>query len=348
MKRILSVCAVLLCALFACAQTARAGDGGFSTSHHALARHADWMSTLRGNTPLQDLSLPGTHDSATGNLGSFATEIVRTQSMPIEQQLDAGVRVLDIRCWLEHNDFTMHHGIVPLGQTFSQVLDIVRTFLSLHPRETVLMRVKKEGSGGGNTKSFEQVFEHYAHKEGQDLFWKPTGASPTLHDVRGKIVVLQNFSAPTSAGLDYDRFDIEDNYWVDTNWDLYRKWEYVRDHLEKARKEKGRRFFMTYLSAAGGSFPYFVAGGRVWASDSAPHLSTGLVTPLFKSRYPDFPRAGCLGPICSIMFAGTNELVVDKILRDNPPPFVGIVMADFPGPELIGRIIAANAEYEDR
>ena len=346
MKKILSVCAVLVCAWFACAQTAWAGDGGFSTSRNALAGHADWMSTLRGNTPLQDLSLPGTHDSATGNLGSFATEIVRTQSMSIEQQLDAGVRVLDIRCWLEHNNFTMHHGIVPLGQDFGQVLGIVRSFLSLHPRETVLMRVKREGSGGGNTESFAQVFERYANRDGQDLFWKPTGALPTLDQVRGKIVILQNFPAPSPEGLAYSRFDTEDEYWVNTNWDLYRKWELVRDHLEKAREDKGRRFFMTYLSASGGSFPYFVAGGRVWASDSAPHLSTGLVTPLFKSRYPDFPRAGCLGPICSIMFAGINELVVDKILRDDPPPFVGIVMADFPGPELIGRIIDANAEYE--
>ena len=339
---------VLAIAVLVVAPTAWAGNGAFSTARDALVDHAEWMSSLADDTPLRDLSLPGTHDSATGILGSAATEIVRTQSMSIRQQLEAGVRVLDIRCWAEHDDFTMHHGIVALGQDFGQVLDIVRTFLLNHPRETVLMRVKREGDGGGNTESFEQVFERYARKDGQDLLWHPSGDNPTLGEVRGKIVVLQDFTASPAVGLPYRLFDTEDNYWVRTNWDLYQKWELIRDHLAKANADKGRAYFMTYLSASGGSFPYFVAGGRVWASDRAPHLSTGLVTPMFESRYPDFPRAGCLGPVCSIMFAGTNELVLQKILSRNPPPFVGIVMADFPGPELIGRIIAANAGYESR
>ena len=346
MTRIGRMGAVLVLAAFAFVPAAWADDGAFSTSQTARVYQTDWMSSLRDDTPLLDLSLPGTHDSATGNLGSFATEIVRTQSLPLDQQLDAGVRVLDIRCWAEHNGFTMHHGPISLGQTFGEVLRIVRTFLLHHPRETVLMRIMREGGGGGNTESFEQVFARYADTDGRDLFWHPTGNTPTLGEVRGKVVVLQDFTASPPVGLSYSMFNTEDHYWVNTNWDLYNKWKLVRDHLEYAREEKGKAYFMTYLSAAGGSFPYFVAGGRIWASDKAPHLSTGLVTPLFKSRYPDFPRAGCLGPICSIMFAGTNELVVDKILSAHPPPFVGIVMADFPGPDLIGRIIAANAEYE--
>ncbi len=333
----------LLSAALVVAQAAHAGNGGFSTARVAQADHADWMAALPGDTPLRDVSIPGTHDSATGILGSFGTEIVRTQSMSLRQQLDAGVRALDIRCWLEHDTFEMHHGIVGLGQNFGQVLDIVHTFLLEHPGETILMRVKREGDGGGNTESFAQVFARYARTEGADLFWKPTGDDPTLHDVRGKVVVLQDFSSPMQWGLAYDRFDIEDTYSVRTNWDLYAKWTVVRDHLERAREREGKAFFVTYLSASGGSFPYFIAGGRVWASDKAPHLSTGLVTPLFSSKYPDFPRAGCIGSVCSIMFEGTDELVVARILDANSPPFVGIVMADFPGPELIGRIIAANA-----
>ncbi|OIQ76889.1 1-phosphatidylinositol phosphodiesterase precursor [mine drainage metagenome] len=340
--------AVLLLAALAFAPGAWAGNGAFSTSRDALVDHTDWMAALADDTPLQDLSIPGTHDSATGNLGSFATEIVRTQSMSLQHQLDAGVRALDIRCWQEHNSFTMHHGIVALGQNFGQVLQILHLFLLHHPHETILMRVKREGVGGGNTESFEQVFERYARTEGAQLFWHPTSIFPTLGAVRGKVVVLQDFSSKYDWGLPYDDFDIEDTYSVRTNWDLYRKWTVVREHLARAAKGFGKNYFVTYLSAAGGSFPYFVAGGRIWASDKAPHLSTGLTTPLFKNRYPDFPRAACLGPVCSIMFAGTNELVVDKILDTNPQPFVGIVMADFPGPELVGRIIAANHRFEAR
>ena len=73
--------AVLLLAALAFAPGAWAGNGAFSTSRDALVDHTDWMAALADDTPLQDLSIPGTHDSATGNLGSFATEIVRTQSM---------------------------------------------------------------------------------------------------------------------------------------------------------------------------------------------------------------------------------------------------------------------------
>ncbi len=338
--------AALLLVALAFTPGAWAGDGAFSTSTDAVVDHADWMSALRDDTPLQDLSIPGTHDSATGNLGSFATEIVRTQSMSLQQQLDAGIRMLDIRCWPEHNSFTMHHGIVALGQNFSQVLQILHQFLVQHPRETILMRVKREGAGSGNTETFEQIFERYARIEGAHLFWYPSEIFPTLGEVRGKVVVLQDFSAKYDWGLPYDDFDIEDTYSLRTNWDLYRKWTLVRDHLARAAQGFGKNYFVTYLSASGGSFPYFVAGARVWASDKAPHLATGLTTPLFKSRYPDFPRAACVGPICSIMFAGTNELVADKTLDTTPPPFVGIVVADFPGPKLIGRIIAANQRFE--
>ncbi len=133
-----------------------------------------------------------------------------------------------------------------------------------------------------------------------------------------------------------------DDYHLSTNWDLYGKWEGVRDALV-ARRAEGRsgRGAITYLSGSGGSLPYFVASGKIGPATSAPQLPTGLFTPAFASWYPDFPRVGCVIGVCTIAFQGTNQLTAD-LIEGARLSSLGIVAADFPGPGLIGAVIEAN------
>ena len=51
-------------------------------------------------------------------------------------------------------------------------------------------------------------------------FLQGTSENPKLVDVRGKIVVLQNFSADQKYGISYSSFTIQDDYKLNTNWDL--------------------------------------------------------------------------------------------------------------------------------
>ncbi len=273
----------------------------------------------------------------------YGGDAVQTQSMPLATQLLAGVRVLDIRCRRIDNKFAIHHGFVYQHANFDDVLTTVTQFLLEHPNETVLMRVKEEYDASNSSLSFAEIFNNYANNAAYtNYFWKFSDSNPTLDAVRGKIVVLRNFSGG-SFGLEYGSINAQDDYNVSTNWDLYSKWSKVKDQIDNANNsnEASRGFYMNYLSASGGSFPYFIASGHSSNGTSAPRLATGLTTPGWNSSYPDFPRVSCFIGICTIAFEGTDILSANYIDATRPA-FVGIIMSDFPGMGLIEKIIGLN------
>lgn len=307
-------------------------------------RNNDWMKFVPGDMQIRTLSLPGTHDS----MAHYGGDMVQTQSLPLPIQLSAGIRALDLRLRHINNRFAIHHGIVYQHASFGDALNILRAFLKSSPSETVLVRVKEEHTPSGNTQTFNETFLDY-YSEYQDIIWKGGSDNPTLNEVRGKVVFLQDFSGPR-FGIDYDSFDIQDRYQLGSNWDLYGKWEAVEDHLWKAAASG--KSSISYLSGSGGSFPYFVASGHSSPGTSAPRLATGLTTPGWSHMFPDFPRVDCFIGICTIAFEGTNVLTTRHLewllsldYGINSFNYVGIVYADFPGQGLIDNTIKFNLPY---
>lgn len=309
-------------------------NGAYSHDADNGARNPQWMSSLSDSLNLSQLSLPGTHDT----MAFYGGDIAQAQSMPLATQLNSGVRVLDIRCRHYYNGFAIHHGPIYQYANFDDVLYAVSQFLHNNPRETVLMRVKEEWNPEGNTREFWQTFQLYAQKY-PGLFWDYSSANPKLGDVRGKVVLLQNFSAPQQFGIDYNSLNAQDDYVLNTNWDLYRKWTEVKNQMATANSGNAGTLYINYLSGSTGSFPYFVASGQSSPQTSAPQLATGLTTPGFSSYYPDFPRVSCFIGICTIAFEGTNKLTGERLGNYH---HVGILMADFPGRDLVQGIINMN------
>ncbi len=360
-RSILAVCAAA--ALQPC--PAHAGDDAAywqSGKPDVPAAYADWMADLDDSGRLQDLSLPGTHDSLSTNakrplgiedhdapsvalLPPVVRQIARTQGMSLLEQLEAGVRVLDIRLKLEDDQLRAYHGVLPLSPDFPGVLRTVGGFLDAHPRETVLMRVRSEQSTSGSTLDFDAAVARDLQVWGGAHVWYPSTGDPILAETRGRIVVLQDY-AGAEVGLPYAAAHIQDDYELRNIWSAYAKWEKVKAQFKAAAAGRGRGFYINYLSgsnAHGVVFPYFVAGGRVHDyADDAPHLPTGLLAPPATSMYPDYPRDHCFVDVCMIMFEGTNELA-GEYLQQHWPAFTGIVMADFPGGDLIKSVLAANA-----
>ena len=126
------------------------------------------------------------------------------------------------------------------------------------------------------------------------------------------------------------------------NWDLYKKWLKVKDYLIRANSDTQNIRYVNFLTGSGGSFPYFVASGPSSHQTGAPRLLTGH-TNLEKNYCTDFPRVGCFLGICSIAFEGTNILTAARIGKNRDySKKLGILMIDFPGPDLIKRIIELN------
>jgi 1-phosphatidylinositol phosphodiesterase len=156
------------------------------------------MWVIKDDTRLSELSIPGTHQTMARFGGSYP-DIADCQRMTLWDQLMSGVRVLDIRCRHVGRLFNIHHGPVFQHATYDNVLDDVVRFLKEHPGETVLMRVKEEHTPAATTRTFEETFRDRYWKTRPGTFWEGTSDNPRLGDLRGKIVVLQDFAREGEA-----------------------------------------------------------------------------------------------------------------------------------------------------
>ncbi|MBK3496392.1 phosphatidylinositol-specific phospholipase C domain-containing protein [Viridibacillus sp. YIM B01967] len=316
---------------------------GYSHDSTLNYQNPNWMDAIDDKARLSELSIPGTHDSMAYKTSVPATDHVYTQSMSLKTQLNSGIRYLDIRCRYTEGSFAIHHGDYYLDAMFGDVLNEVTNFLSQHPSETILMRIKQEKSAVSN-QLFNETLRKYMDRY-PEYFWDSQNGkitNPSLGEMRGKIVILRNV-AGSNIGIDYaHQFNIQDKFHLNTNWDLYDKWLTVKEQLKKANGSNGNQTkFINYLSGSGGSYPYFVASGHSSPGTAAPRLATGLTTPGWENSYPDFPRTDCFIGICTIAFEGTNILTTDYIANNNLN-YTGIVVSDFPGRGLIDNVIRVN------
>jgi hypothetical protein len=90
---------------------------------HAPAAGNNWMSSMNGTLPISQYSITGTHDSGARFDPALAPCTAKCQDLTIAQQLDAGVRFLDIRCRHIDDGFTIHHSEVYQKINFNNVLD---------------------------------------------------------------------------------------------------------------------------------------------------------------------------------------------------------------------------------
>jgi 1-phosphatidylinositol phosphodiesterase len=350
-----------------------------------VADNPNWMSVLRADLRLSALSIPGTHETmsryglpvagavlagaAQPLAPVIAANMVITQTLSLREQLESGIRVLDIRC--ARNDktggFDIYHGPIYQRATFDDVLRTVVAFLKDHEGETVLMRVKEEYTN--NPWAFAQMFKKYWNSDAyKDYFWtgkkdengKPRfDQNPTLGEMRKKIVILQDFAREQCPkpkrddipdnplpnqpdfGICYSTFASQDAFYMRTNENLYQKWLYVKNHLAAANSgSRPEVKYMNYLTASGGVFPYFVVSGHSNPATGAGRLATRF--PSYRKLYPDFPRFAGF-----IHYEGTNTLVYGAIRTGYYTKRVGIIMTDFPGGGLIERIICINYPQSD-
>ena len=219
---------------------------------------ANWMRAVSGKKRLSELSIPGTHDS--GALHEPIKGTTQCQTLGIAQQLAIGVRFLDIRCRSVHNAFAIYHGPVDQQLTFDSVLTDCLGFLKAHGTETLMMSVKKEGEDDHCTKSFEELFDAYTAQAPEKWWLKAT--IPSLAEARGRIILLQRFSAvklPKGIGAapedwkDNQGFHIhgaaeiqvQDKYQLHDQQD---KWPEVLAQLQAAAAGKPDTLYLNFTS----------------------------------------------------------------------------------------------------
>jgi 1-phosphatidylinositol phosphodiesterase len=213
----------------------------------------NWMSALNPELLLSQLSIPGTHESMARNEPFPGT--AKSQDLTLPDQLNAGIRFIDIRCRHISNVFAIHHGNVYQNAYFGDVLNATMAFLNANPSEAVIMSVKEEYDPSGNTRSFEQTFDSYvAQNPGM---WNLDSSIPTLGQARGKITLFRRFwASSTPKGIDASvwpnnttftvgNLRVEDNYTVGDN---NTKWSQASSLLNEAPSGSPYMLYLTFTS----------------------------------------------------------------------------------------------------
>lgn len=263
----------------------------YHPEHHHLIllpryRTSSWMHGIADNIPLSALSIPGTHNSPTHHR---ALPSVRCQVTTVRQQLENGIRFLDIRVQSESpldpakDGLILVHGVFPISlrgaQYFRPVINDVLAFLEQNPSETIIMSVKREGPGNATDEQLSRIMrDHYA---GDVNKWFTAPRIPTLGEARGKIVLVRRFrleerlngewsgagwcinadtwadNTPNSLCPSGD-LCIQDFYEVLETETIEKKIQYSIDHLKRAAKcvcpspesNTKQPFYINFLTAS--------------------------------------------------------------------------------------------------
>ncbi|MGF7073376.1 phosphatidylinositol-specific phospholipase C domain-containing protein [Mucilaginibacter sp. 3215] len=178
----------------------------YFTSYNPASWMEDTLFPAKGNFTLKDIVIPGAHDAGmsalNGTGGMHGSSInpcnTLTQKLNIGKQLNAGIRMFDLRVGAFKNAIYTKHSSSDCmadamgggyGEQFKDILDSVKTFLNRHKKEFIII-----------------TFSHFCPKEapadhvadtifsilGKDLIYNNKSKSIDnikLNDLAGKVII---------------------------------------------------------------------------------------------------------------------------------------------------------------
>lgn len=156
----------------------------------------DWMEHLDDNAYLSQTSIPGSHDSATGEgwigiLGTmFGPSMGLTQELTIAQQLDCGVRAFDLRPCVVDGELVINHGILQTKAKFPDTLHQLCQFVTDHPTEFVVIVMRHETDGDDNSDQWAGMMATCLNSPDIRPTLTDYKRDITIGELRGKVLVL--------------------------------------------------------------------------------------------------------------------------------------------------------------
>ena len=214
-------------------------------------KYAEWMKDLPDTTLVKSIDLPGSHDTMA--LYSVADLAGQCQTLSLRDQLNLGVRFLDIRLKEDHNSLKAVHGFIDQKASFKDIKQTVTTFLEKHPSEFVIMSVKEEADPSGSDISFEQALINEIGDN--SIFLKDLRLIPSfINEVRGKVVILSRYK-DSSIGIpayegweDSKSFTLPNGIYVQDTYQITSK-EQKQEEIIKCFNELVYTLKINFLSA---------------------------------------------------------------------------------------------------
>ena len=212
-------------------------------------KYANWMSQLDDNVSIRNINMPGSHDTMA--LYSIVDLAGQCQSLSLHDQLNLGVRFLDIRLKEDHDKLKAVHGFIDQKVSFETITKTIEEFIEKNPSEFIIMSVKEEADPSNSEISFENSLKAYLNK---DIYLKDTELPNKLGDVRGKVMLLSRYENSTIGVPAYDgwkdsaSFTLPNDIYVQDTYQITSA-EQKQDEIVKCFNEAGHALKINFLSA---------------------------------------------------------------------------------------------------
>ena len=159
------------------------------------AQADNWMSRLPDDAYVSVLSIPGSHDSATGSgwaegMEDLGEAFARTQDLTIAQQWTLGIRAFDLRPCSYEDRMNLNHGIIPTVLSMEGVLAELRDSLAANPSEFVIIHMRHESEGDQVENVFDQRIQSLLRSDDFQGLFVDFNKALRVRDMRGKILVI--------------------------------------------------------------------------------------------------------------------------------------------------------------
>ena len=212
-------------------------------------KYANWMSKLDDNVSIRNINMPGSHDTMA--LYSIADLAGQCQSLSLHDQLNLGVRFLDIRLKEDHDKLKAVHGFIDQKVSFETITKTIEEFIERNPSEFIIMSIKEEADPSNSEISFENSLKSYLDK---DIYLKDTELPNKLGDVRGKVMLLSRYENSTIGVPAYEgwkdsvSFTLPNDIYVQDTYQITSA-EQKQDEIVKCFNEAGHALKINFLSA---------------------------------------------------------------------------------------------------
>ena len=286
------------------------------------------LSQLDDSIYLSEVNIAGTHDSATAYVAM--ENMARCQDKTIAEQLETGIRLLDIRLSKKGDEFYLVHAIADCYSdqaktkrlTFDEVLTCCKKFLADNPQETIILSIKQD-RGIINRWFFPPFYDKYI--KGDESSWYLGDSVPTLGQCRGKLVLMRrcrvwkSFYETAEGGLNF-------SFWKD----------------QKSKKPKAYPVKLSKESKAIVQDRYCLSPEPKWTC-SESYMNCALTDKNNLALHYISTSVKTDGNL-----VGTAEYLNRKFMEYPLKKKTGWIFCDFPTEELIEKIMTSNIEKSEK
>ncbi len=290
-----------------------------------------WLKNISDDTFISDINLTGTHNSC----AKFVRikYITQCQNKSIKEQLNMGIRFLDIRLEKDGEALKAVHSIIDCCKDkrqkekllLSDILSDCEEFLKENPSEFIVICAKKDD--GKSEKDTSNAFFKEISKN--ESIWYTKNTVPRLYDVRGKLVLFNRFVENRKS-----------KFFNDEKWGLNAcEWDHsgiVTDSpysVLNFREAKGKKKTETLILQD----KYKMGAKEKWEKAIFPTLNANfakrdVVLNFFSTAQIYRSPKSC----ARYIFKRFNELSLQKNKK------IGWIILDYPTEDVIRKIVETN------